>query len=199
MTRGTQPTLFLLAGPNGAGKSTLYADRIKPKTNAPFINADHILEAWQAERGGVSPDDAYAASKEAAVQRDRLISERRSFVSETVFSHPSKLALIQTALDAGYRVVLYHVNVRHADFSVARVAARVIMGGHPVPEDKIRQRYDRNPALIREAARWATVTHVYDNSRVGQPPRWLLTLERGEIVRQCRDEALPDWARVLYA
>lgn len=198
MARSSQPTLFLLAGPNGAGKSTLYADRIKPKTSAPFVNADLILEAWQAERGGASPDDAYAASKEAAAQREQLISERRSFVSETVFSHPSKLTLIQRALDAGYRVVLFHVNVRHADFSVARVAARVIMGGHPVPEDKIRERYDRNPALIREAANLATVTHVYDNSRVGQPPRWLLTLERGEVVRQCRDKTLPDWAEALY-
>jgi len=119
-------------------------------------------------------------------------------VSETVFSHPSKLALMHTALDAGYRVVLCHVNVRHADFSVARVGARVIMGGHPVPEDKIRERYDRNPALIREAANLATVTRVYDNSRVGQPPRWLLTLVRGEVVRQCRDGALPVWAEALY-
>lgn len=197
MTRRAQPTLFLLAGPNGAGKSTLYADRIKPQTNAPFINADDILKRWQAERDGAVSDDAYAASKEAAAQRAQLIIARRSFVSETVFSHPSKLALIETALAAGYRVVLYHVNVRHPDMSVARVAARVVMGGHPVPENKIRERYDRNQTLIRDAANLATITHVYDNSRLGRPPRWLLTLKNGHIVDQCA-LPLPDWTVSLY-
>lgn len=197
MARGAQPTLFLLAGPNGAGKSTLYADRIKPRTNAPFINADEILKYWQAERDGASPDDAYAASKEAAAQREQCITARRSFVSETVFSHPSKLTLIETALAAGYRVVLYHINVRHPGMSVARVAARVVMGGHPVPENKIRERYDRNQTLIRKAATLATVNHVYDNSRLGIPPRWLLTFKKGHLVARCGD-LLPDWTVSLY-
>lgn len=144
-----QPTLFLLAGPNGAGKSTLYADRIKPITRAPFVNADEIAREWQLQ--GIDAD-AYAASREATAQRQSLTDQRRSFVTETVFSHPSKLKLVETALAAGYRVALYHVNVRRPEMSIARVAARVAVGGHRVPQDKIRERYERNPPLIRRAA-----------------------------------------------
>ncbi|MGB7758071.1 MAG: zeta toxin family protein [Salinisphaera sp.] len=195
MTQAAQPTLFLLAGPNGAGKSTLYVDRIKPMTQAPLINADEILRSWQAH--GTDHTDAYAASREAAAQRAQLIEARRSFVTETVFSHPSKIELVEAALAAGYRVVLYHVNVRLPNISVARVAARVATGGHPVAEDKIRQRYERNRTLIRRAAEQASVTHVFDNSKRGQPPRWLLTLEHGVLVAQSQGDC-PEWAEVLY-
>ncbi|WP_423820574.1 zeta toxin family protein [Salinisphaera sp. SPP-AMP-43] len=190
-----QPSLFLLAGPNGAGKSTLYTDRIEPMTRAPFINADEILKRWRAD--GHCEVDAYAASREAAAQRERFIQARRSFVSESVFSHPSKIELVETAVAAGYRVVLYHVNVRLPEMSVARVAARVATGGHRVAEDKIRERYDRNQALIRRAADIATMTHVFDNSKRGQPPQWVLTLEQG-IVAARADMTCPDWVETLY-
>ena len=185
MAKAAQPSLFILAGPNGAGKSTLYADRIKPITRAPFINADEIAREWAGQ--GVK-HDGYAASREAAAQRQRLIDDRRSFITETVFSHPSKLALVQTALAAGYRVVLYHVHVRLPDMSVARVAARTVMGGYAVPEQKIRERYDRNQALIRQAAVLAHATLVFDNSKRGLPPRWLLTLEQGVVVAQTKSD-----------
>lgn len=120
MAETPQPTIFLLAGPNGAGKSTLYHDRIKLITCAPFVNADEIARGWRTQEHDA---DAYAASRAAAAERQQLIGQRRSFVTETVFSHPSKLELVTTALDAGYRVVLYHVNVRHPDMAVARVDA----------------------------------------------------------------------------
>lgn len=189
-----QPTLYLLAGPNGAGKSTLYADRIKPMTRAPFINADEITRDWQL-RGVVG--DAYAAARAAAAQRSRLIGAQQSFVTETVFSHPSKLKLLETALNAGYRVVLYHVNVRLPEMAIARVNARAVMGGHAVPEHKVVERYQRNQPLIRQAAALASTVLVFDNSKRGQPPRWLLALRHGELVAQCRQD-IPDWAVRLY-
>jgi predicted ABC-type ATPase len=37
-----RPTLFLIAGPNGAGKSTFYHTVVKPRIQAPFINAGII-------------------------------------------------------------------------------------------------------------------------------------------------------------
>lgn len=98
---------------------------------------------------------------------------------------------------AGYRVALYHVNVRRAEMSIARVAARVAVGGHPVPQDNIRERYERDQPLIRRAAERATVTLLFDNSKRGVPPQWLLTLEYGAIVAQTT-RALPAWAAQLY-
>lgn len=51
---------------------------------------------------------AYDAARIAPDTRAKLIEASRSFIAETVFSHPSKLDLIRTANDAGY-VVAAHV------------------------------------------------------------------------------------------
>ena len=194
MPGGDKPTLYLIAGPNGAGKSSLYASRIAKITNAAFINADDIEREWR--ESGQEPQP-YAASKEAAARREAFILERRSFITETVFSHESKLELVRQALEAGFRVELYHVNVRTTEMSLARVAARVAIGGHNVPPDKIRARYERSKALIRAAAEIASQTMVFDNSRLGTPPRWLLTLNRGRLMEQT-SEVVPAWAEELY-
>ncbi len=88
------PVLCLIAGPNGAGKATLATPVIAPVTRLPFINADVIAaQRWPSAQA----DHACDASQVAAEQRRELIGARASFITETVFSHPSKLALIRDA------------------------------------------------------------------------------------------------------
>lgn len=186
--------MHLLAGPNGVGKSTLYALRIKPMTGAPFINADEIRVARAAAGEHV---DGYEAAALAAAERKTCLEDGVSFVTETVFSHPSKLDLIERARTIGFRVVLYHLNVETVEIALARVRWRAYQGGHDVPEDKIRARYARNQALIRDAALQVERALVYDSSRAYAPPRWLLTLRHGHVVEAVAD--LPAWAQALYA
>lgn len=155
-----RPSLHLVAGPNGAGKSSLVADTIGPITGLPFVNADEIAaELW--------PDDAMLHAKEASQlaqqQRADYIAEGVSFIAETVFSHPSKVELVRDAVAAGYEVTL-HVVVVPKELAVARVEDRVEAGGHDVPHDKIRQRYDRLWSLVVEAAGVAAETVLCDNS-----------------------------------
>lgn len=188
-----RPTLHLLAGPNGAGKSTLYELRIRPMTDAPFVNADDIRRAAVHRSEAL---DAYEAARRAAAAREAYIAERRSFVTETVFSHPSKLALIAHAQQAGFRVVLYHVHAASPNVCVARVRWRAHEGGHDVREDKIRARFDRNQAYIRQAALEADKTLVYDSSKAHAPARWLLTFKHGQLYETSDD--LPAWAQMLY-
>jgi predicted ABC-type ATPase len=188
-----RPIFFMIAGPNGAGKSTLYQTVIAPRADAPFINADLIQ---RDELKDPTMQASYRAAEIAEERRREHLVSRTSFVSESTFSHPSKLALIEDAKGAGFRVVLYHVNVRSADLSVMRVAHRVTQGGHDVPEDKIRERYERNQALIREAALRADRAYVYDNSIVGQPPRLLISMRDGLAVRVAQN--IPAWARDVY-
>jgi len=185
--------MYVLAGPNGAGKSTLYELRLKPITGAPFINADQLLEARAANGETL---DAYQAAAIAADIRDRHLDDGVSFVTETVFSHPSKIELVDRAQAAGFRVVLYHVNVSRPEISVARVRWRASQGGHDVPEDKIRERYTRNQRHIRDAAARADLTEVFDASRANAPPRWVLTLKHGQIYSHAPD--VPAWAKALY-
>ncbi len=96
----TTPVLHLIVGPNGAGKTTFYDEILGPATRLPFINADLIAQQrWPNDTGA----RAYEAAREAAALRQSAIEDRRSFIAETVFSHPSKLDLLRSAGAAGYR------------------------------------------------------------------------------------------------
>lgn len=189
-----KPTMFMLAGPNGAGKSTLYETRIKPIVGAPFINADVIQ---RDELQDPTMQASYKAAEIAEARRRAHLADGKSFVSESTFSHESKLALIDEAKAAGFRVVMYHVNVRSAELSVARVAQRTAEGGHDVPENKIRERYVRNQALIREAILRADRAFVYDNSTRNKAPDLGMTFKDGQVINVT--ERVPAWARDLYA
>mgnify|MGYP003628090085 FL=1 len=188
-----RPTLFLIAGPNGAGKSTFHDTVLAPRISAPFINADIIQ---RDEMGDPSPEASYRAAEIAGDRRRDHIAAGRSFVMETVFSHPSKLALLQDARNAGYRIIIFHLALASADLAVARVKARTEEGGHPVPEAKIRQRFARNGPLIRQAALLADRAMILDASALNERPRVLLELTHGQVAR--RAEPLPHWFEGLY-
>ncbi len=193
MTLEPKPTLVILAGPNGAGKSTLYETRIVPSLAAPFINADVIQ---RDELRDADETAAYRAAEIAAKRRQEHLEQGRSFVTETVFSHPSKLDLIRHCRAAGFRIMLFHIGVEHPDLSVARVKERVKEGGHPVPENKIRQRYDRNGPLIRQAALVSDIAHIFDNSRLNMPPERMLSFSRGQL--SFVHPQLPEWVFEIY-
>ncbi|MEL6243880.1 MAG: AAA family ATPase [Pseudomonadota bacterium] len=132
-----RPTLFLIAGPNGAGKTTFYETALKGKVAAPFVNAD-IMQ--RDELKDASMEASYTASALAADRRDAHISAGEGFVTETVFSHVSKLDLLRRARAAGFRIVVFHLDIVSDMLAVARVRSRVAEGGHPVPESKIKER-----------------------------------------------------------
>ena len=187
------PVLVLLAGPNGAGKSTLYDLRVRPVLDGPFVNADVIQ---RDELRDPSPEASYRAAEIAAKRRDGLLRDGRSFATETVFSHPSKLALIREARGHGFTIVVMHVGVATPDLSVARVGARAGEGGHGVPEAKVRERYERGGPLIREAVLMADRGLVFDNSALNASPVQLLGFAHGRATMVAA--MLPDWALRIY-
>ncbi len=181
------PVLHLLAGPNGAGKSTFYQEILGPSTGLPFVNADEIASRrWP----GTEIEHAYQASQVAAEERQRLIDRRESFVTETVFSHPSKVQLVDQAKQAGYLVTLHIVMVPEA-LAVARVEQRVQAGGHDVPEDKIRGRYARLWTHLSNAVPNVDEAILYDNSRAHRPYRQVALFSDGQLVGQAD---WPAWA-----
>jgi predicted ABC-type ATPase len=189
-----RPSLVLLAGPNGAGKSTLYQTRVAPSFAGPFINADLIQ---RNELQDPSMETSYRAAEIAAERRAIMLEARKSFATETVFSHPSKLDIITDAQDRGYMVIVMHVGVDDPDLSVERVRTRTEEGGHDVPEQKIRDRYARGQPLIRQAVLRADRGMVFDNSRLNEPPRLLLLFTAGRLVQA--EPMLPDWILSGYA
>lgn len=176
--------MHLVAGPNGAGKTTFYNKVIAP-IPLEFINADVIAaQRWPGDEVA----HAYEASAAAAELRAQRFEDRRSFATETVFSHPSKLDLVATATRLGYSVTL-HIIVIPEELAVLRVRTRVEVGGHDVPETKIRERHRRLWAHVRDAIGLVAVANVYDNSSASKPFRLIAGYEYGQSVM------LADWPK----
>lgn len=177
------PILHLIAGPNGSGKSTYVTRLLQPVTHLPFVNADVIAaEHWPEAQA----EHAYDASRAAAEERAQLLADAESFIAETVFSHPSKLDLVDQAIARGYLVHL-HVMLVPVEVSVNRVAERVQDGGHDVPEQKIRERYARLWDLIVRARSAADHTEFFDNSAARHPFRRVAVYEHSLLLGE------PDW------
>lgn len=163
----SDPVLHLVAGPNGSGKTTLYRRVIEPVTHLVFINADRIAhDRWPGEE----LTHSYDAAAIAAAEREECLAQCQSFATETVFSHPSKIALLRAATDAGYRTYL-HIVLIPESLAVARVAERVAAGSHQVPEDKVRGRFTRLWGHLAIAIEVANETRVYGNSNPRSPFR----------------------------
>lgn len=180
------PVLYVVAGPNGSGKSTFAREALQPITHLPFINADEIAaQRWP----GAEERHAYDAAAAAAAAREEALRNGRSFITETVFSHPSKVELVRQALALGFLAEM-HVMLVPEDLAVARVAYHVDGGGHTVPEDKVRERYRRLWEFVAQAARVAHRAHFYDNSRADA----FAPVASLELGRPAGTPAWPSWS-----
>lgn len=196
-----RPVFYLLAGPNGAGKSTLYRASVAQGLipgNAPFVNAD-LFEAAHLQHISDPAERSLRAREWADAQRAHCLHTGESFASETVFSHPSKLALMAQARQAGFDVVLLAVCVDDPQLLPGRVAGRIQEGGHAVPPERILARYPRTLANLAKAVRMADLALLYDTTAATPsalaPHRLVVRCRAGEVRWQANP--LPRWARHL--
>jgi predicted ABC-type ATPase len=192
------PVFHLLAGPNGAGKSTLYRALLAEKvidTKLEFVNAD-MYEREHLKRFKNPLKRTEAARSWAEGRRSALLQSKTSFVSETVFSHASKIELIERAKQAGYHIVLYIVAVDKPETLVQRVSNRVREGGHDVPTEKILSRYPRTLANLAKALPLADVAFLYDSQDIQQGGlQHIATCSKGILIEGV--DAFPAWARTV--
>ena len=158
------PVLHLIAGPNGAGKTTLYRTLVAPRyPGLAFVNADdYEIEQLQGENNPRRRSELARAWADAT--RTALLTQGTAFVTETVFSHPSKLELLAQARARGFATALYVVCVDEPRLLLGRVRQRVHEGGHAVPPHKIITRYPRTLALLQEAVAVAELSLLFDGS-----------------------------------
>ena len=195
-----KPIFHLLAGPNGAGKSTLYRALVASgsiSSQLEFVNADlyeqsHLLHITDPQKR------SEAAREWADSRRDALLNAKVGFVSETVFSHESKLALITQAQAMGFDVVLYVVSLDDPQRLLARVNQRVREGGHNVPAQRILERYPRTMGNLKKAVRLADLAFVYDAAEVEQGAHLLVAMcEGGRTTLLVKEPAL--WVQTVLA
>jgi predicted ABC-type ATPase len=161
-----EPAVIMMAGPNGAGKSSIAPGLLaKALGVVEYVNADVIARGIS----GFNPDSAALAAGRIMLQRlDELAEERQSFSFETTGASRSFAARINRLKNQGYYFLLAYVWVKSADVSVQRVAQRVALGGHNVPEDTIRRRYLRGLANFFDLYRpLADEWRFFDNSAPG--------------------------------
>lgn len=191
-----QPVFYLLAGPNGAGKSTLYRALVLAGTipaTAEFVNAD-LHEAVHLQHITDPEQRSEQARQWADARRAALLQAGQSFVSETVFSHESKLALIQEAQAKSFFVMLLVVALDQPERLLARVAQRVLEGGHPVPPERILARYPRTLAHLTHAVRLADAAILYDSADVSPGTHTAVATCKGDWTRELV-QPMPEWAR----
>ena len=141
----TTPTAVIVAGPNGAGKTT-FARQFIPLLHprVPFLNADEIQR--ESPRFATSP----AAARELVGRLDAAELAAESFAIETTLASRTYLPRLRRLSNLGFKTVLHFIELPSADFAVARVRARVASGGHDIPEEDIRRRFDRGKRLFLE-------------------------------------------------
>ena len=136
-----QPNLYIIAGPNGAGKTTASFNLLPEVLHCPnFVNADEIAR-------GLSPFApelvAFQAGRIMLQRIDELLTQKVDFAIETTLATRSYVNLVHRAQDLGYKVHLIFFFLENEEQAIRRVAQRVSMGGHNIPEDDIRRRFKR--------------------------------------------------------
>ena len=136
------PTLLIIAGPNGAGKTT-FANRYlsNERSHWQFVNADEIARTL--------PDGDRAqldirAGRAMLEQIDALIAANADFAVETTLASRSYARKIPDWRRDGYVVSLCYLRLPTVEHALARVRNRVQAGGHGIPQDTIRRRFDRS-------------------------------------------------------
>lgn len=110
-----------------------------------------------------------------------------------MFSHESKLALIQEAQAKGFFVMLLVV-VDQPERLLARVAQRVTEGGHAVPPERILARYPRTLAHLTQAVRLADAAILYDSADVTPGTHTAVATCKGDWTQELV-QPMPEWAR----
>jgi predicted ABC-type ATPase len=138
----TAPQAIILAGPNGAGKTTAAPVLLRDELHVPtYVNADVIAQGLS----GFAPESADREAGEILLRRlDQLQAHRASFAFETTLSGRGHARRVRDLIRDGYAVHLLYIWLPDAEHAVARVRLRVMHGGHAVPEETIRRRYNRS-------------------------------------------------------
>ncbi len=131
--------IIIIAGPNGAGKTTFAQSFLPQEAQCQrFINADLIA-------AGLSP----FAPEQAAIKAGRLMLEEidqsirkgENFAFETTLAGLAYVGRIKRWQALGYHISLFFLRLPNPETAIARVAERVLQGGHHIPEEVIRRRF----------------------------------------------------------
>lgn len=160
------PEIYVIGGCNGSGKTTFALNIFPNIGDIEFINADLIA----AELNPNNPERVVIqASRIMLKQIKALARQNADFAFETTLAARTLAPFLRQCQAKGYLVNLIYVWLNSVELAITRVAMRVASGGHNIPEDVIRRRYNRGRKNFLELySRLADRWQVYDNSSNNQ-------------------------------
>ena len=200
------PCIYVLAGTNGAGKSSIAGAMFRAE-GTDYFNPDEAAARIRRAKPHLSEAEANSqAWNQGRRLLQRAIAERLNFAFETTLGGKTIAALLSSALSAGLEVRIWYVGLSSVELHIARVKARVEKGGHRIPEQKVRERFDRSRLNLVRLLPRLTELLVYDNSNEADPdvgdrpePMLLLHMACGKIVGSCNLQSIPEWAKPILA
>ncbi|HYU68508.1 MAG TPA: AAA family ATPase [Burkholderiales bacterium] len=134
--------VVVIGGPNGAGKSTTAPALLRQVFNlTEFINADTIAGTLSAS----SPERAAIKAGRIMLQQVKGFARAgKDFAFETTLASRSFAPWLVQLRKQAYLVHLVYLWLPSPELAVKRVAERVKLGGHGIPEEVIRRRYERS-------------------------------------------------------
>lgn len=198
------PGVVVLAGTNGAGKSSIAGQALR-RAGGEYFDPDRATRRFLERHPHLSLEEANARGWRMGRRLlNRAIEERLHFAFETTLGGRTMTGLLMKAANVGIPVRVWFVGLVSVELHVERVRARVRRGGHDIPEERIRQRYDTSRRnLVRLLPHLAELA-LFDNSRerdpaAGEPPAPILLLhaKSGRIVDACPLSKVPIWAKPI--
>ena len=192
-----KPVLIVIAGPNGSGKTSTTRLVIKHEwaEQCVYINPDEIA---QSKFGDWNDVNAVRQAVEYCEEwREQLLREHKDFIFETVLSSDGKVNFLRQAKEEGYFIRMFFICTESPTINAARIANRVMEGGHDVPIQKIISRYEKAIINAIKVAGFADRAYFYDNSIDNQTAKLLFRTVDGNLAKQYV-EALPQWTETIF-
>ncbi len=201
-----RPRIYVLAGVNGAGKSSIGGAAFRAQ-GADYYNPDEVARELRESRPELTVADANAAAwRSGRGLLERAIQNRLDFAFETTLGGNTIARLLGEAARSGFEILIWYVGLESPELHIERVAARVRHGGHPIPDEIIRKRYELSRLNLVQLLRLLSDLRVYDNSIDGDPvagisptPRLVLHFKDGRILGPGDLSQTPAWAKPIVA
>jgi predicted ABC-type ATPase len=176
-----------------ADKEALLDDFLRSSWIKNIVHREEICNSIRIESNKLYVDpqlvDGYFAAYIADFVRKNMLNVVHQFTIETVLSDCRKLDYIKSAKSLGYRIYLYFVATKDVEINIQRVRQRVKSGGHDVPEDKIRARYNRALENLFETLKLCDRAYLFDNS----DEKWVLLAELDGDRLELKQDVIPNW------
>jgi predicted ABC-type ATPase len=157
-----RPFIIVLAGVNGAGKSSVISTLLQDE-GLSWFNPDAYAAALVRELGTSLAEANGAAWEHGRQLLEDAIATGSNFAFETTLGGNTITRLLREASKT-HDVLMLYCGLASPELHIERVALRVAHKGHPIPEEKIRERWRTSRANLVQLLPSLARLQVFDNS-----------------------------------